>query len=1114
MAARLDIHRNTDEGVSRIPLKAGANRVRVQSGQQFRLVDPDGELKAEALRVLQVDDDMIVENIPVEGSQETASIILEGYYRICSASDRCEVMLEPPAGGGEAVKLADVSTTAIGALADGTFVLHDTGFQTPAAQPEESSDYASMRPVLYGVGGAAVLGLALGGGGGGGGDGAPATGDMSLRKSSADVFNNRFPTISGTAQQGTEVQLRIDTDGDLRENVTYATTTDAAGNWAVNLQTATPTAGALPASGLSDSNGLAVTGVLNGAQSTLPLSTLTFDNVEPARAVIASVAQDGIITASEKAAGASITGTAEPGGTVEITLGTTTKRVAVGADGKWEAVLTAAELPAADGEHTMNVTAIDAAGNRGPATTGTVVMTSAGATSAIGLVAGNDVINAAEAASPIAVRGTAEAGASVRVTLGTVAQTVTAGADGVWSTALTLPASVADGRLNISAEATSPTGARASTSRGVTLDRTAPGNATGVRVDDGPTISHEESRDGATVSGQAEAGATVAVTWNNHTENATVNSNGRWQVSFTADQLPVPDSGSAASNIAVTVQDAAQNSSGTVNTSVRLEAQARATAPTINEIATDGVIDATEAAAPITVSGNAQAGASVTLTAGGQTATATAGADGKWSTTMNLGTLANGDYTVNATATMPGGTASASSSQEFEVNKAAPTPTPTPTPTPGAGGVSAISISRDGSVSTQERNDPVPIQGRAPANTRVTVNYGGSSQTVEAGSDGIWNADIRIPQNTVAGQQTVSLSAADATGTVVATGTGSFTLLPHNAISITSISGDGTVTAAERGAPVPVIGTAAAGSRVTVHFNNTTQDVTADANGNWTVNLSIPATMPAGRQPVIATATTGTGTAARDSDAFIVQAASSLSTRSLDADTDAAGHADASAAAGTTGDTAAAGQVAVAAAATFTGSAPANADTGSSTGNGSTGHDSTDAGNAGGTTDNRSASDKASATPNVKDSTASDQKDDAGGAGTADSAVPGSDSAAPAKGSADDASDAAHATHADDAVQPKGSAALRVDELLGTQADIDLSALDASRNGEAAASGAPADAASDSSSSDGASPAAAAPTSGTPATPPATAPAPASSPAVVDTLVGQPHPWDSTTPTV
>lgn len=315
MTPRLDIHRTTDGGVEPVKLKPGTNKIKVVPGRQFKLLDPDNQLTAEQLRALQVDTDLIIENIPLEGG-ETASVVLEGYYQVCSASDQCEVS----AGGedGNAVLLADVNTKALGALSDGAYVLYDQSYQAPASPILE--DFP-IRPVLYGVGGAAVLGLALAGGGGGGGDGAPPVGDIPLALKSATSFNNRFPTIAGTAQPGTEIQLRIDTDGDLRENVTYTTTADAAGNWSVNLQSATAASGALPATGLSDSNSLAVTATLNGVQNSLPLTTLTFDNVPPAKAEVTSVAEDGIITGAEKAAGVPVSGTAEANGTVEIKLG-------------------------------------------------------------------------------------------------------------------------------------------------------------------------------------------------------------------------------------------------------------------------------------------------------------------------------------------------------------------------------------------------------------------------------------------------------------------------------------------------------------------------------------------------------------------------------------------------------------------------------------------------------------------------------------------------------------------------------------------------------------------------------------------------------------------------
>jgi|GEM_PF-6873548 len=367
MAARLNIQRTGDGGVEQLQLKPGNNKLRVVPGRTFNLQDPDGQpIDPSQLRVLQVDNDLIIENIPVEGSTETASVTLEGYYQVCSATDRCTVSVggedAAVAQGAEgqenlgttensqATVLADVSTKPLGALSDGTFVLYDTGFQAPE-QP--ATEEFPIRPVLYGAGGLAVVALAAGGGGGGGDpSGAPNLGDVPLALKSATSFNNRFPTISGTAKPGTVVTLRLDTDNDQRENVTYSATADANGNWSVNLQSAKPATGNLPATGLSDSNTLEVSGALDGVQgAALPVVTLTYDNTPPASAEIAAVSGDNIITAAEKTAGVAVSGTAEANGTVELKIGGTTKLVAVDAEGKWNTTLSAAELPAADGQY-------------------------------------------------------------------------------------------------------------------------------------------------------------------------------------------------------------------------------------------------------------------------------------------------------------------------------------------------------------------------------------------------------------------------------------------------------------------------------------------------------------------------------------------------------------------------------------------------------------------------------------------------------------------------------------------------------------------------------------------------------------------------------------------
>ncbi len=138
MAARFEIYRTQDGGVEQLRLRPGENRVRVLPGRQFRL--QDSNLDAEQLRVLQVDSDLVIENVPLDGDAGTASVILEGYYRICSASDQCavtaggdEAVSIPDAaeGAGGAVLLADVNTKPLGALNDGTFVLYDPKFEAP-----------------------------------------------------------------------------------------------------------------------------------------------------------------------------------------------------------------------------------------------------------------------------------------------------------------------------------------------------------------------------------------------------------------------------------------------------------------------------------------------------------------------------------------------------------------------------------------------------------------------------------------------------------------------------------------------------------------------------------------------------------------------------------------------------------------------------------------------------------------------------------------------------------------------------------------------------------------------------------------------------------------------
>ncbi|MDO5102963.1 MAG: Ig-like domain-containing protein, partial [Lautropia sp.] len=773
MAPRLDIYRTTDGGVEPIRLKAGTNKIRVQPGRNFRLLSDEQPIDPSKLRVLKEENNLIIEGIELEGEPEPAVVVLENYYRVCSAADPCEVSV-----GGDtpeaATPLADVNTQPIGALSDGTFVLYPQDFQTPSA-PAPESDFP-IRPVLYGLGGAAVLGLALGSGGGGG-DGQPDPGAVPLTLKSASTFNNRFPTIHGTAAPGTVVTLRIDTDGDQRENVSYTATADANGVWSVNLQNATAASGKLPATGLSDSNSLEVSGVLNGVQGApLALVTLTFDNTPPARAEIDPITEDNIITAAEKAAGVTISGKAEPNGSVEIKLGTLTKLVAVNAEGKWSAALTAEELtPIADGQYALTATALDAAGNRGPEATANLILNAGGARPIIGLVSGNDIINAAEAAAPIKIEGVSAPNAPIELTWGTHKFTATANAAGVWSIETPLPTGTPQGAQTLSV--TTPGLATPST-REITVDTLAPPRATGITIDDGTTISAKEAEDGVVISGRAEANAKVTVTFGGQTQEATANAQGQWTVSYAPDQLPkVPDGQTQPFGLEVQVTDAAGNTSPVAAQNVTLEGKpATPNAPSIAAVATDNIINAAEAGA-LTITGSGPAGATITVAwQGGESiGTTTVGANGQWSLTAPGKVPGQGAQTITATATTTGSAPSPAATREVRVDTEAPA-------------LGALNIPAGPDITVAERDAGVVISGTitnaADAGATVTVNWAGASGSPKTATatNGQWSVTFTPselpPVGTTPVTSAITATAADSAGNTSGQVAANVTLTP------------------------------------------------------------------------------------------------------------------------------------------------------------------------------------------------------------------------------------------------------------------------------------------------------------------------------------------------
>ena len=874
MAARFEIYRTQDGGVEQLRLKPGENRVRVLPGRQFRLQDPN--LDAEQLRVLQVDSDLVIENVPLDGDAGTASVILEGYYRICSASDQCAVTAggdetvsipDSVDGAGGAVLLADVNTKPLGALNDGTFVLYDPKFETPILP---ALGDVPTKPLLYGLGGAAVLGLAAAGGGGGGdSDGQAPQGNISLTLKSSTYFNTRFPVLNGTAQPGSEVQVRIDTDGDQHANVTYTTTADANGNWAVDLKTATPSSGALPATGLSDTNSLEVVGSNKGVQSTLPLTTLHFDDTPPASAEVASVAGDNIITGPEKAAGVTISGTAEANGSVELKLGTVTRLVAVDANGNWSTTLQADDLPAADGSYTLSATAIDAAGNRAPEVTSKVIMNTTGTAAIIGTISEDGYVNAKEAAAPVKVMGTAAPNSKVALWLtdekNPLAE-VQADANGKWEAGVPLPAGLADGKHVLSVTTTNAQGNTATSKAEFTLDKTPPAPAASLKLEgNDTTITSTEAKNGVSLSGTGEAGSKVTVSiGGGKTQTATVGANGSWKVEFKEGDLPMPGQGSSTNTaFNVVLQDKAGNDSAVTTQNVTLQGPLRPlSTPLISPIAGDDIINAAEAQGAVSVSGIADAGSKVTVTLGSSTDTVTAGINGAWTAQLtNLSKVPDGSYDVTAVATQPGRADSAAGVHKITLDKTAPGQ---PTNIKTNGGDTTISAE-------EAKTGKITFTGDTPTGAQnadtVTVTWNGVSKPGTV-TNGKWSVDFDSVPPVPAGQASVpanvTVQAHDKAGNNSTIATQAITVqnsaLPSLAPTFDPVAKDDIVNKAEAGS-VNISGTAAPNATLQVVIGTRPpQSVTADGQGKWIIEGVDMSGIPDGKYNISATATAPGGT--------------------------------------------------------------------------------------------------------------------------------------------------------------------------------------------------------------------------------------------------------------
>ncbi|MCP5019410.1 MAG: hemagglutinin, partial [Ketobacter sp.] len=563
---------------------------------------------------------------------------------------------------------------------------------------------------------------------------------------------------------------------------------------------------------------------------------LTIDVVAPAAPSVDSITLDSgilgdLITSDNTLL---ISGTAEANSTVELMVGgISVGTVAADGSGAWSFDYTGTVL--SDGSYLFSATATDAAANTSVASSDYSVQIDTGAptTPAISTISTDTgVADGNTSDQTLSFSGTADAANTVELFIDTVSIGTTTSVLGSWTynyTATTL----AEGSYSVTAVATDIVGNSSAISSAFNLvvDTTAPAApaVAAISTDTGTNNDQITSDTTLMFSGTAEANATVEVFIDAASIGiASADGSGNWSYDHTGTTL------SAGSySITATAQDLAGNTSVASSAlSVTVDTVAPA-APAVTAItddtntASDGVTSDNQ----LVISGTAEANSSVEVFVDAASiGTTTADGSGNWSYDHTSTTLADGSYSVTASATDTSGNVSATSSAlSITVD----------TGTPAAPAVTAITSDTGTAADGLTSDNSLLISGTAEANSSVEVFIDAVSIGA-ATTDGSGNWSYDHTGTTLAdGSYSLTAIASDVAGNASAVSSVYSVTVDASvpvAPVVTAISTDSNVTndGVTSDSTLVISGTAEANSSVEVFIDAVSVgSVTADGSGNW-----------------------------------------------------------------------------------------------------------------------------------------------------------------------------------------------------------------------------------------------------------------------------------------
>ncbi|MCE1493421.1 Ig-like domain-containing protein [Enterobacter hormaechei] len=661
-------------------------------------------------------------------------------------------------------------------------------------------------------------------------------------------------SVSGTSAnlaEGTVVTVTLN-------GKNYTATTAADGTWSLTVPAA-------DLAGLGQAsytlNATATNGIGNSVSSS---ANLLVDTALPT-VTINTVAGDNVINAAEVAAGQTLSGTvanAEAGNTVTVTIGGHSYTATVQNNLSWS-VNVPSDVLTALGNGSLSVTATVTNGHGNTGTGEREIAIDANLPGLrVNTVAGDDVVNTIEHAQNLIVSGSSDGlapGTALTVTVNGKDYAATVLADGTWSAAIPSADVSAwpEGTVKISVTGDSAAGNPITISHDVTVDLATVAISINALATDDVINAAEKGADlvlsGATTN--VEAGQTVTISLNGRIYTTTVDDSGNWTYTVPSADLAGLKDGDASVQVSVTNVNGNSASAGR-------EYSVDATAPsvTINTIATDDILNATEAQSDLAISGTstAEAGQTLTVSLNGKDYTTTVSANGSWTLNVpaaDLAGLTDGSVTVTASVSDKAGNP-ASVDHTLTVDVTVPA-------------VTIHTVAGDDVINVAEHNQAQIVSGSATgaaAGDTVTVTIGGQSYTTVLDAAGNWS--VGVPANVISGLSdgsvTVTASVTDAAGN---TGSGTHNVTVDTglpSVSFNAISDDNVLNAVEKGQDLSVSGTSAnlaEGTVVTMTLNGKNYTATTAADGTW--SLTVPAADLSGlgeaSYTLSATATNGVG---------------------------------------------------------------------------------------------------------------------------------------------------------------------------------------------------------------------------------------------------------------